>query len=262
MKKGQQCFCGLKASGEPDADEWQFEFVADDELLSCLFYEFGRESKTIIELSQSVKGSNLPLTGKHKVAVRDAVRQLAEPLYEAHTLLRGDLSLPWQKLSQKDREQICATVKPPAPSELPPFRRLTCLKKLGFDESCVEINREAGVERLRVEIDWENFTDDQLAKYFKTWAIDNRPFGKATNQGKDMDSIRVKLQQLGLLRLWHHLPFAQFPKVKTATPTKFVNKGESNRERKKALLIFRELFPFLPENENPLHFQAFTERMK
>jgi hypothetical protein len=123
----------------------------------------------------------------------------------------------------------------------------------------------SGQEVLLVEIDWGRFTNEELVKEFAQWLKENNPPGivRPDRRGQKKISDRVKLERLGLLRLLHHFTLAQ---VKTACPDAWDRYHSPNRrwnkDAVKAGLHFRELFPFLPENEQPLSWSRKQERRR
>jgi hypothetical protein len=127
-----------------------------------------------------------------------------------------------------------------------------------------------GVESFMVQINWREFGDAEIIKAFTKWVKDGhaRPTDPLTGelagkrhpkQGQDPDTWRVRLEQLGIMRVRHNYPFDDaMPRPVSAT--KYNVKSENNRERDKAVKRFHALFQFLPKTENPRHFIDFLQR--
>lgn len=110
-------------------------------------------------------------------------------------------------------------------------------------------------ETLMVEIVWDCFTNDEIANYFRRWVKHNRPreIPVPSGQGRKRISDRVKLERLAIMRLLHRFTFAE---LRAACPDAWKRYNTPNRRWRKdvykAHAHFRELFPFLPEDELPL----------
>ena len=127
-----------------------------------------------------------------------------------------------------------------------------------------------GEESFMVQINWREFGDAEIIKAFTKWVKDGhaRPTDPQTGelvgkrhpkQGQDPDTWRVRLEQLGIMRVRHNYPFNdEMPRPVSAT--KYSVKSENNREREKAVKTFHALFQFLPATEKPCHFIDFLQR--
>jgi predicted phosphoadenosine phosphosulfate sulfurtransferase len=121
-----------------------------------------------------------------------------------------------------------------------------------------------GVEYLRVEIDWAGFTDAQIVAAFKAWLAENRPHGVgvASRRGqRKQKGYRDYLAWLGMMRLLNAHPFTS---IKRAKPDAWLHYRSADwpRARKKAGGIFKWLFPFLPQQDLPIHYQTAGRRAK
>ncbi len=111
------------------------------------------------------------------------------------------------------------------------------------------------MEVLLVEIEWGDFTNEQLVQQFAEWLKENNPPGisRPDKRGQKKISDRVKLERLGILRLLNRFKLSEL-RTTCAAAWKLYNTG-NRRWRKDASMArihFRELFPFLPEKEIPL----------
>jgi len=118
---------------------------------------------------------------------------------------------------------------------------------------------ESGREAAIVAIQWSDYTDDELARYFRKWLKENRPeqFPAPNDKGRKVNDRRVALNRLGIMRALHTLTLAdvRFPKV-------FKDRGEKYcyGARKLVLKKLVELFPFLPREEKPISWMTKGRR--
>jgi len=119
---------------------------------------------------------------------------------------------------------------------------------------CPNLMSPDGEETLVVQIDWGECTNEDLIKQFAEWLKENDPPGisRPDKRGKKIISHRVMLERLGIMRLLHRFTLAE---LKTNVPTAWKLYHSGNRrwrkDVEKSLAHFRELFPFLPQNEFP-----------
>jgi hypothetical protein len=119
---------------------------------------------------------------------------------------------------------------------------------------CPNFMSSDGSEILIVEIDWGDFTNAQLVKEFAQWLKENNPAGisRPDERGQKRISDRVELERLGVLRLHHRFRLAE---LQTTCPSAWKRYNSPNRRWSKdinrALAHFRELFPFVPQDEFP-----------
>jgi hypothetical protein len=120
---------------------------------------------------------------------------------------------------------------------------------------------ESGSELTVVAIQWADFTNDEIAAYFRQWVKTNRPgsIPAPNGQGQKLNDWRVALHRLGVMRALHAHSFAdhRFPPALKA-------RGEKHcyQARKLALKKFHGLFSFLPSNEKPLSWDTHGGRTK
>jgi hypothetical protein len=168
----------------------------------------------------------------------------------------------WQRLSEIDKGAV--NLKEAAELR----RKLVELDRLPGGK--ISALGAGGVESFMVQINWREFGDAEIIKGFAKWVKDGhaRPTDPQTGelvgkrhpkQGQDPDTWRVRLEQLGIMRVRHNYPFNDdMPRPVSAT--KYSVKSENNREREKAVKAFHALFRFLPETEKPRHFIDFLQR--
>ena len=232
-----------KQESKLDEREWYFSDsakVSNEELVPATYYEYARESKTIIEgvrektdaseptIIRGLPVGGTPFSERFNVAFREKIRQQAFPLwvtltpkpYPGNTADKPPRFLPcvkpwepWQRIAEGTRRAICEELAACSTKELGlpflPFNRCSDLRDLGVVDAsdnyrCAEIDRELWIERLRVEIDW-SFSNDQIRKAFKLWLKENRPpfFPEPSERGHKPSDWRARLERLGLLRLRH-----------------------------------------------------------
>ena len=271
--------------------EWDFEAVQDDQLHACVYWEYARESAMIRAFASPRDSDFFPsaemrpaITAPDGTVLMHARRAL---LNQAHARFFEQLrtyALPvklildrisrkapdpfeqgWVKLSPKVRRHIVDDLQPyfaekPALAYLP-FNRCSDMRDIGLtDESyrCAELDIETGIERLRVEIAWGEFTDKQIVAAFRTWVGENRPRGvgreddKGRRKGK---GLRNHLAWLGTMRLMNAYPYTRMTRCCPEAAT-FYATVDWPRSRQKAGRFFRELFPFLPESDKPIHWRT------
>ncbi len=223
-----------------DENEWNFSGVENWELVAATYYEYARESKTIVEglrektdaseptIIRGLPVGGTPLSERFNVAFREKIRLQAYPLWVTlmpksvpgnsakkplRFLPRVKPWEPWQRIAIETRRAICIELAACSAKEssLPflPFNRCSDLRDLGIVDAsdnyrCAEIDHDLWIERLRVEIDW-SFNNDQIRKAFKLWLKKNRPqfFPEPSGRGHKPVDWRARLERLGLLRLRH-----------------------------------------------------------
>lgn len=112
-------------------------------------------------------------------------------------------------------------------------------------------------EHLLLTIRWELNTDEQLAQFFRKWVKFNRPSNlpKPDRRGHRIVNKRVALDRLGIMRLLHLFTLAEMPRMCPAAFKKF-KAADWYKERRSALLIFKSLFPFLTDEEEPVSWPS------
>jgi hypothetical protein len=112
-----------------------------------------------------------------------------------------------------------------------------------------------GEERLIVEIDWGRFTNEQIVACFEKWVRVHQPKNVDRPDGRGQKKIewRVALERLGVMRAMNAYEHPDGNFLET------VKKGARKTRRldhQRARETFRKLFPFLPEGEEPIHWQV------
>jgi hypothetical protein len=111
-----------------------------------------------------------------------------------------------------------------------------------------------GLEVLLVEIDWAGFTNEQLVEEFAGWLKENNPpdISRPDQRGRSRISERIKLERLAIMRLLHTFTLAE---LRTTCPSAWKHYNSRNRrwckDLEMAFAHFRELFPFVPQDEFP-----------
>jgi hypothetical protein len=132
-------------------------------------------------------------------------------------------------------------------------------------------NDEPNKEVTMVEIEWANFTNEEIVQCFRKWVVANRPkdVSKPDKRGHKPKDWRADLTRLAVLRL-----LGQFTALQMVDPRKdkcpavWETKQFSGRKwrdvtkwhdaRREAGKVFHRLFPFLPEAEKPLSWVRQT----
>jgi hypothetical protein len=169
----------------------------------------------------------------------------------------------WVKLPFPSRREIVKELQPYLAGELCltylPFNRCSDMRDIGLaDENyrCAALDMETGIERLRVEIAWGEFTDKQIVAAFRTWVTENRPHsaGQRNEKGRRKGKgFRNYLAWLGMMRLMNAYPYTSMASRCPEASTSY-GKTDWPRSRKKAGRVFRDLFPFLPASDKPIHW--------
>jgi hypothetical protein len=119
---------------------------------------------------------------------------------------------------------------------------------------CPNLMYQSGMEVLLVEIDWADFTNEQLVEEFALWLKENNPpnVSRPDKRGCRRISERVKLEFLGIMRLRHDFTL---PELRKTRPEAWKRYHSPNRrwgkDLKMALTHFHKLFPFVPQDESP-----------
>jgi hypothetical protein len=123
---------------------------------------------------------------------------------------------------------------------------------------------EGKTETLLIEIAWGHFSNDEIAEYFRKWVSGARsrhfPNPKKTGHTRKHDR-RAALRDLGVMRLLNFSTVANLKNRGPVAADHFTRLGwlgtdrqkNFSAARKRALRNFRDLFPFLPEGELPMH---------
>jgi hypothetical protein len=135
--------------------------------------------------------------------------------------------------------------------------------KLQFPDICPSVIYGSGWEETVVRINWSEFTNDEIATYFRPWVKANRPKNIMAPSGKGHKpkDWRANLTRLAVMRLLLQFsPFQIFSQ--NSFPAIWETKQFSGRKweditkwhdaRREAGKLFRNLFPFLPLDEKPI----------
>jgi len=135
-------------------------------------------------------------------------------------------------------------------------------------------------ETLLLEIAWQDFTNEEIADYFRKVIPKLRhPTAPAPDlRGHKPKDLRADLVSLAVMRLLHAYTFNEIagaPKAAGELPecravwecrqfagAKWRDAGKWYAARRSALKTFRALFPFLPKDETPRHWQSKADRDK
>jgi hypothetical protein len=262
--------------------EWKFENedVPDSELEACCFYEYVRESPSIVDVFDGKKDETLPVSQRYNWRLQDQLRMCAPFVIAAYQTGKRSFAEPWQEKSEADRRNVCRLLELPPPAHakgvpvekrslVRAFNRGTCLQRLGLwspESPCVGVDTKIGVERLVVEIDWDGFDDKEIVESFKAWVKVSRPpgIGEPDRKGRKPIDWRKKLRDLGILRLMHETEMGNMKVYQNAAWQRYRHWPErywySAHER--ALKNFRSLLLFLPDGELPIHRVTKAERNK
>ena len=261
--------------------------VPDAELLACRLWEYARESVTIRGLMDKIaaleisdvnvisKGYNnllhlalaiwsgagkLPLAGRqyHPPAVKISTRWQDLPL-DFRREVGKQYHLPVTPKGEKKKIYPAGFDD----AKQPEFNMLANLRRAEWDHPMKELlkmygSRPRDFEPMSLKAEWNEgpllptrrsetraFTfnwrcrNEQIEAAFRLWLQKNRPAQWANDaKGDKVISVRVDLERLGKMR-----------KIK-ANPTQ--TDAENNKEARRALQCFRELFPAL--TEHPLNW--------
>jgi hypothetical protein len=116
-----------------------------------------------------------------------------------------------------------------------------------------------GEETLLIAIQW-GFSTADIIKCFTQWVKVHRPkdFEGPDTRGKKENKWRVALERLGVMRAMnaYENPDGDFLEtIKTGA------KRNRRLDHRRAGETFRELFPFLPQGEEPIHWQVKGDQL-
>jgi len=124
-----------------------------------------------------------------------------------------------------------------------------------------------GSEVTVLTINWPDFTNDEIANYFRRWVKENRP-RQAQNpdaRGHKPGDWRANLTRLAVMRLLSQFPALQivredvFPavwKTEQFSGRKWGDFTKWRDARREAGQLYRKLLPFLPADEKPLSWEG------
>lgn len=264
-----------------DPKEWDFDGVPEPELVACCYYEYVRESPSIVDVYDGKKDESLPVTQRYNFKLQDQLRMCAPFVIAAYQTGNKSFAEPWQAKSEPDRSSVCQSLilPPPAHAKGVPFgerqivrafNRISCLQKHGLwspESPCVNVDTKIGVERLLVQIDWEGFDDNEIVESFKAWVNVNRPsgIGETDSKGRKPIDWKKKLRDLGILRLMYE---TEVGNMKNHQPEAWQRYRRWRDEsywysaRKRAIKNFHNLLHFLSDGELPIHSLTKADRNK
>lgn len=262
--------------------EWKFENedVPDSELEACCFYEYVRESPSIVDVFDGKKDETLPVSQRYNWRLQDQLRLCAPFVIAAYHTGKRSFAEPWQAKPEADRRSVCQLLELPPPAHakgvpveqrqvVSAFHPITCLQRLGLwspESPCVALDTKTGIQRLLVQIDWDGFSDKRIVESFKAWVKVSRPpgIGETDRKGRKPIDWRKKLRDLGILRLMYETEVGNMKKHQQEAWQRYRHWTErywySAHER--ALKNFRSLLPFLPDGELPIHAETAYQRQK
>jgi hypothetical protein len=261
--------------------------VPDTELLACRLWEYARESPTIRGLMETVAALEMDGVRAISKGYRN-VLHLALAIWSgagkmplagrAYFPPAAKISTPWQDLPPGFRREVGRQFHLPVTPKgekkkiypagfedamQPEFNALANLRRSEWDMPLGELlktygSRKRDFEPMSLKVEWNEgpllptrrsetraFTfnwrcrNEQIEAAFRMWLQKNRPPEWANDaKGEKVTSLRVDLERLGMMR-----------KIK-ADPNQA--DAEKNKEARRALHCFRELFPTL--TEHPLNW--------
>lgn len=126
-------------------------------------------------------------------------------------------------------------------------------------------NDEPNKELTMVEIEWANFTNEQIVQCFRKWVAANRPadVSMPDKRGHKPKDWRADLTRLAVLRLLEQFTALEIVdprqdklpavwKTRQFSGRKWRDVTKWHDARREAGKLFRRLFPFLPPEEKPL----------
>jgi hypothetical protein len=290
---------GKKSQRTLAREEWDFRDVPDDELLACNYWEYARESARIRAFYQPDPSDFFPappmqpeiraadgsifikehrqLLDRPRMQFGQYVWEYALPLRLTHEKAREAglppeiLSHPWQNLPSPLRRAVVAELAPyfaPHPElAFLPFNRCSDLRDIGLAREgyrCAEMDKEFGIERLRVEIDWAQFTDAQITRAFRIWIKENRPKGLGRKNEKGVRKAAGLSSNLAWLAIMRLMNFHSYMNLGAVMPDaeSLYRSADWPRARKNAERFFHELFHFLPKEDRPIHSRTAGGRAR
>ncbi|MGA3182678.1 MAG: hypothetical protein ABSF38_20325 [Verrucomicrobiota bacterium] len=247
MKAGRLGTRSLQKMRDLAQHDWDFRPVADSELVACCYYEFARESDTLVNYYDLDIRRNLKKLGAtYRAKVKGRVLALPHPIKLPWNSIAGSefprlefvgrgwkkpflvfdgyvyekqikfADTPWQSQNPKFRQwavkayEEIFTHKGFSPAD---FVRIT-QDIISHGDSRSGLDPEKGIERIAVEIDWAAFDDSQLVASFREWVAVNRPpgIGQKNLKGKGkLRDWRARLKRLAVARLLSRCKLRQLP---------------------------------------------------
>jgi hypothetical protein len=256
--------------------DWDFTalYEADvSEITACCFYEYARESSSILaHYNEDKEIESLPGGLHYPVRIDGLLRTFPNPLYWpwSRSLLGKLFVKPWQEMDTSWRTFVCGHYKGNTAGLPAWLKRDNPIR----GEDMPMLDSITGRQRLVVEIDWASYTNAEIVESFESWLKDARPkdIGLSSLKGRNKDtSWTRKLENLAIMRLLHCSTLSnlktEFPDaverlnaLKAAFEAHGADGGDRRdsrerevyRKREYCLNDFHELFPFLPDTEEPI----------
>src|ERR1017187_5436817 len=128
-----------------------------------------------------------------------------------------------------------------------------------------------GVQTCALPI-WEDFTNDEIANYFRQWVKHARPkqIKAPSGKGHKPGDWRALLTRLGVMRLLSRFTLQEILGTRSAPPViecqpihrtkqfasdKWGDPAKWHDARREAGKVFRTLFPFLPKDVKPISWE-------
>ncbi len=124
---------------------------------------------------------------------------------------------------------------------------------------------EGGSEVTVLNINWAEFTNEEIIRYFREWVKKNRPQQSQNpdSRGRKPKDWRANLTRLAVMRLLSRYKalemvddrkkkFADIWKTKQFSGAKWADVNKWYDARREAEKFFIKIFPFLPPDEKPL----------
>jgi hypothetical protein len=215
-------------------------------------------------------------------------------IFDLTRKLANVYSAPWLSMPDHLRKQIARSAKESyvfGPIKLALLRELELvweqnaqdlkqlrahpeLQKYGDEEDCelftptnpvrwssLAADEDRNATIAAFSIDFGRYSNAQIVAAFQAWVNSARPADcpEPIQRGKKKSDFRAALDWLGTMRILHHCSWRdpRFPKI-------LKNRGElaCYKARKRARDKFHEIFPFLPDNEDPHSWMTAAERAR
>lgn len=205
-------------------EEWDFRSISDDELEACFLAEYFRELPDFREK----KAFQLLTRAEKKRMIRDDMWSRGHG--SSYLAIRNPGHVLYERIGRWNYLIL---------------RDETFVHELGH-----------------LMIDWDK-SDKEVARDFLEWIKQFRPPGtSADKRGIKLNSLRVNLDRLGVMRLLHHHSPTE---IRDTMPDawKFLSQREYFKERKRAAAVFGDLFPAeKKEGVSAASFLTKTSRAK
>ena len=281
-----------------DPHNWDFDGLPAEQWEACCRWEYARESAFIRDAVEKCKSMRRFPTA----SVNEAFLNLFALGYPWEFFYELPFPEPWQSLDKAERERRAEIYPQRQPWKQPPFKAIGDIgntgelyrlaqdaqKKLDAamqrhiegeahldvagmmkqyqDAPPVSFVDASGVQILTAQINWRDYTNDEIATFLRKWVRDNRPPElppAPDRRGKKQKDWRDRLTHLAVLRLrGQHTALDIVDPRKDALPKLWKTKqfaGEQWKDitkwedaKREAIKVFHRLFPSLPEGAQPL----------